>query len=77
MSNLLLALYRRTCDQCGRDFKRGFRMDLLINKISILSGDPHWDTQEDVEYLATFCSEECLSDFVAAQLGVNKNEVPG
>jgi len=65
-----MAIYRRKCDQCGAEFKRGIRMDLLINRISVLSGETMWDPSEDEEHLASFCSELCLISYTAQRLGI-------
>jgi len=49
----------------------------MINKITVLSGKPHWDDDEDEEYFASFCSKGCLVSFLVQQLGVgNGSTVP-
>lgn len=45
-------------------------MDLVLNSITILSGSPAWDTQDDLEFFAFFCSKECMMKY----LGVNLDE---
>jgi hypothetical protein len=49
-------------------------MDLLINQISVLSGDVHWDPKDDVEHFASFCSEECMLSYIAQQLGIEDDQ---
>ena len=70
------AVYRKQCDQCHTEFKRGLRMDMLINEVSMLSGALHWDPRNDIEHFACFCGKECLLSYVAQQLGVEEDEVP-
>ena len=58
------AVYRKRCDNCEKEFKRGLRMDLVVNSITILSGDSCWDTQDDIEFFANFCSKECMLEYI-------------
>ena len=44
-------------------------MDLLINTVSVLSGDTRWNPSDDVEHFATFCSKECMLSYIANRLG--------
>jgi hypothetical protein len=61
---MTIAYKRHTCDQCGETFKRGIRMDFLINKIVIREGEIQWDTMDDVEFFAFFCSRDCLMGYM-------------
>jgi hypothetical protein len=65
-----MAIYRRKCDQCHNEFKRGLRMDLLISQATVMSGEIRWNPDEDMEHFASFCSKECLVSYIAQQLGL-------
>lgn len=69
-----MAVYRRNCDQCGNTFKRGIRMDLLVNRVSVLSGETMWDPTEDEEHFATFCSELCMISYIAQRMGLDEEQ---
>ena len=48
-------------------------MDLLINRITVLSGDISWRPEEDEEHFAIFCSPECLLSYVAQRFGFKED----
>ncbi len=45
-------------------------MDLIINQISVLSGDVTWRPEEDEEHFASFCSKECMLSYIAQRMGI-------
>lgn len=69
-----MSIYRRKCDQCHQEFKRGLRMDLLINRVSVLSGDLHWLPDDDEEHFACFCSAECMLSYIAQRMGFKEDD---
>jgi hypothetical protein len=69
-----MSIYRRTCDQCHNTFKRGLRLTLAVNRVSVLSGEVHWDPVDDEEHFAIFCSPICLISYIAQRLGVENGE---
>lgn len=47
-------------------------MDLLINRISVLSGEAYWDPVDDEEHFASFCSEGCMLSYIAQRMGLDE-----
>ncbi len=68
----MCAVYRKRCDNCDKEFKRGLRVDLVINEVTVLSGDACWDTQDDLEFFAMFCSKECLINYLKENMDVTE-----
>jgi len=52
------------CDYCKKRFKHGYKIDLLVHEISIHGGEILWSYDDDIEYLADFCSKKCMRDFL-------------